>query len=57
MAAFSASPVTEEKAVVPAAVETQVKRKFSLFGLFGGGGSFGGLGFVASAAGYSLASR
>jgi putative chitinase len=49
MAAFSSSPVTEEKAVVPVAVETQVKRKFNLFGLFGGGGSFGGLGLAAFA--------
>lgn len=49
MAAFSASPVTEEKAVVPVAVETQVKRRFNLFGLFGGGGSFGGLGLAAFA--------
>jgi putative chitinase len=49
MAAFSASPVTEEKAVVPVAVETQVKRKFNIFGLFGGGGSFGGLGLAAFA--------
>ncbi|MCQ1769094.1 peptidoglycan-binding protein [Neorhizobium galegae] len=43
MAAFSSSPVTEEKAVVPVAVETQVKRKFSLFG---GGGSFGSFGLA-----------
>ncbi|WP_051903848.1 hypothetical protein [Neorhizobium vignae] len=49
MAAFSASAVTEEKAVVPVAVETQVKRKFNIFGLFGGGGSFGGLGLAAFA--------
>ncbi|UIK04990.1 peptidoglycan-binding protein [Neorhizobium galegae] len=49
MAAFSAAPVTEEKSVVPVAVETQVKRKFNIFGLFGGGGSFGGLGLAAFA--------
>jgi putative chitinase len=49
MAAFSSSPVIEEKAVVPVAVETQVKRRFNIFGLFGGGGSFGGLGIAALA--------
>jgi putative chitinase len=49
MAAFSASPVTEEKAVVPVAIETQVKRKFNIVGLFGGGGSFGSLGLAALA--------
>jgi hypothetical protein len=37
------------KAVVPVAVKTQVKRRFNLFGLFGGGGSFGGLGLAAFA--------
>jgi putative chitinase len=44
-AAFMAAPVVEEKPVVPAAVERQVKKKFSLLGwagsAFGGGGGLG----------------
>jgi putative chitinase len=43
------APVVEEKAVVPETVEKDVKKKFSLTGLFGGGGAFGGIGLAAFA--------
>ncbi|WP_320188905.1 glycoside hydrolase family 19 protein (plasmid) [Agrobacterium rosae] len=46
---IKAAPVTEEKAVVPAAVETQVKKKFSLFGWVSGFFSTGGLSIAALA--------
>ncbi|MGM4909109.1 glycoside hydrolase family 19 protein [Rhizobium sp. 768_B6_N1_8] len=44
-AGFVSAPVVEEKAVVPTAVEGEVKKKFSLLGwagsVFGGGGGLG----------------
>lgn len=49
MAEFSVAPVVEEKPTVPAAVETQVKKKFSLFGWLSGGFSTGGLSLAALA--------
>lgn len=42
-----AAPVVEEKAVVPAAVETTVKKKFNFLGSIGGALSTGGVGFAA----------
>ncbi|KRB51780.1 chitinase [Rhizobium sp. Root708] len=49
MAAFSAAPVVEEKAVVPAAVEQTVKKKFNLLGWIGSAVSGGGLSLAAFA--------
>ncbi|MDP9813006.1 hypothetical protein J2W42_005877 [Rhizobium tibeticum] len=45
---FVSAPVVADKAVVPAAVETQVKKKFSLLGWIGGLGTglSTGLGFL-----------
>ncbi|EPE99547.1 peptidoglycan-binding protein [Rhizobium grahamii] len=48
-AAFSAAPVVEEKAVVPAAVEQTVKKKFSILGWIGSAFGGGGLSLAAFA--------
>lgn len=49
LAEFAVAPVTAETETVPVAVETQVKKKFSLFGWVGGFFSTGGLGLAAFA--------
>ena len=43
------APVVEETTVVPTEIDSTVKRKFNLAGLFGGGGVFGSIGLASLA--------